>query len=227
MGEGMFDRLISLIGRENVDKISKTNIAIVGIGGVGGFALEALVRCGIKNITIFDGDVIDISNLNRQIITNWENIGKSKVSEAIKRCKLVNPDVNIIGFEEKINEENVDKLDGFDYVIDACDDINAKVTMIKYCTGNNIKIVCALGTGKRLSPEGVVISRLDKTSNDALAKSLRQRLRKEDITLKIPVVYNSNIALNNDKTISSSIFSPGVAGLYLAYFVINDIINKK
>ena len=74
MGEDMFDRLISLIGRENVDKISKTNIAIVGIGGVGGFALEALVRCGIKNITIFDGDIIDISNLNRQIITNWENI---------------------------------------------------------------------------------------------------------------------------------------------------------
>lgn len=223
----MFDRLISLIGIDNLEKISKMNVAIIGIGGVGSFALEALVRSGIKNITIFDGDIIDISNLNRQIIAHQENIGRSKVSEAINRCKLINPLENIVAFEEKISEDNVNKLDGFDYVIDACDDINAKIAMIRYCTSNGIKIVCALGTGKRLSPEGVVISRLDKTSNDALARSLRSRLRKENITLKIPVVYNNSIVINNDKTVSSSIFSPGVAGLYLAYYVIDDIINEK
>ncbi len=222
----MFDRLISLIGKDNLDKIGKVNVAIVGIGGVGGFTLESLVRSGIKNITIFDGDVIDVSNLNRQIITNQENVGQSKVDEAIKRCKLINSDINIVGYQENIAENNVNKLMNFDYVIDACDDINAKIAMIKYCLNNNINIVCALGTGKRLSPEGITISTLDKTVNDALARNLRQRLRKENISLKIPVVYNNSLPINNDKVIASSIFSPATAGIYLAYYVIDDIIKQ-
>ena len=225
-GDFMFDRLISLIGKDNVDKINKVNVAIIGVGGVGGFALEALVRSGVCNITIFDGDTIDITNLNRQIITDSSNIGKNKVNVAVKRYKLINPDLNILGNSFNITEDNVDNLNKFDYVIDACDDIKAKVAMIKYCLCNNIKIVCALGTGKRLSPEGIKLTTLDKTSNDALARNLRQILRKAGISLKIPVVYNEDIPLNNDKTISSSIFSPGVAGLYLAYYVINDILKK-
>lgn len=227
VGEDMFDRLIGLIGEDKLDKISKTKVAIVGIGGVGGFALEALVRSGFKNIAIFDGDKVDITNLNRQVITDSSNIGECKVDVAIKRYKLINPDLNIIGNSFNITEDNVSILSDFDYVIDACDDVRAKVAMIKYCLSNDIKIVCALGTGKRLSPEGIKLTTLDKTSNDALARTIRQILRKERISLKIPVVYNSSLPLNNDKIISSSIFSPGVAGLYLAYFVINSIINKK
>ena len=223
----MFERLIPLIGKDALNDLKKINVAIIGIGGVGGFATEALVRCGISNITIFDGDVIDITNLNRQIISNNANIGKCKVEEAIKRYKMINSDINIVGYQENIDENNVYKLNNFDYVIDACDDTRAKVAIIKYCINNNIKIVCALGTGKRLSPEGILLTRLDKTKNDALARTLRTKLRKENISLKIPVVYNSKVALNKDKTISSSIFSPGVAGLYLAYYVIDDVVKEK
>ena len=210
----MFDRLVGLIGKDNLDKISKVNIALIGVGGVGGFTLEALARSGIKNITIFDGDVIAESNLN-------------KVEVAIKRMKNINPSINITGFNAYINEENVNDLQDFDYVIDACDDLTAKVALIKYCVKNNIKIVCALGTGKRLNPEGISITKLSKTKNDALARSLRQRLRKENIKLDIPVVYHESIPLNNDKIISSSIFPPAVAGIYLAYYVINDIIKEN
>ncbi len=137
----MFDRLISLIGKDNLDKICKVNIALVGVGGVGGFTLESLVRSGIKNITIFDGDVIDESNLNRQIIALNENIGKPKIEVAIKRMKNINPSINITGFNIYINEENINNLQGFDYVIDACDDLTAKVAVIKYCVKNNRKIV--------------------------------------------------------------------------------------
>lgn len=101
------------------------------------------------------------------------------------------------------------------------------MAIIKYCVKNNIKIVCALGTGKRLNPEGISITKLSKTKNDALARSLRQRLRKENIKLDIPVVYHESTPLNNDKIISSSIFPPAVAGIYLAYYVINDIIKEN
>lgn len=223
----MFDRLISLIGNENLEKINNVRVCLIGVGGVGGFTLEALVRSGINNITIYDGDIIDKSNLNRQLITDSTNIGDEKIDVAIKRCKLINLDINIKGFSYNITPDNVLELKEYDYVIDACDDINAKVAIIKYCINNNIKIVCALGTGNRLSPMGVKICTLDKTNNDALARSLRQRLRKENISLKIPVVYNSDLPINNDKVIASSIFSPATAGLYLAYYVIDDIIKEK
>lgn len=222
----MFDRLIPLIGKENLTKISKINIAIIGIGGVGGFVLESLVRTGIKNIAIFDGDNIDITNINRQIITNSSNISKSKVAEAKKHCDIINPDINIVAKQLFINENNVDLLQKYDYVIDACDDINAKVAIIKYCLENKIKIISSLGTGKRLNPTTIEITKLTKTKNDALARALRQRLRKAGVTTDIPVVYNSSLPLNNDVVVSSSIFSPAVAGIYLAYYVISDIIRE-
>ncbi len=222
----MFDRLIGLIGKDNLNKLSKVNIALIGVGGVGGFTIEALIRSGIKNITIIDGDVIDITNLNRQIIALNDNIKESKVNVALKRAKSINPYINITGINAYINAENVNQLHNFDYVIDACDDLSAKIAMIKYCTKNNIKIVCALGTGKRLNPEGIRITKLNKTKNDPLAKRLRQRLKKENISLDIPVIYHENIPLNNDKVISSSIFPPAVAGIYLAYYIINNIINS-
>ena len=127
----MFDRLISLIGNENLEKINNVRVCLIGVGGVGGFTLEALVRSGINNITIYDGDIIDKSNLNRQLITDSTNIGDEKIDVAIKRCKLINPDINIKGFSYNITPDNVLELKEYDYVIDACDDINAKVAIIK------------------------------------------------------------------------------------------------
>lgn len=221
----MFDRLELLIGKENVEKISKINVLIVGIGGVGGTALEALVRSGVKNITIIDKDVFSESNLNRQILSTRDSIGLYKVDVGIDRCKSINPNVNITGLKINLDEKNVNELEYFDYIIDACDDINAKLALMQYANKNNINLISSMGTGKRLNPSNVIITRLDKTSNDPLAKKMRYEARKRGLKLNIPVVCSKEEPINNDRIISSSIFVPSTAGLMLAYYIIEKVIN--
>lgn len=221
----MFDRLELLIGKENIEKISKINVLIVGIGGVGGTALEALVRSGVKNITIIDKDVFSESNLNRQILSTRDSIGLYKVDVGINRCKSINPDVNITGLKINLDEKNVNELEYFDYIIDACDDINAKLSLMQYASRNNIKLISSMGTGKRLNPSNVIITRLDKTSNDPLAKKMRYEARKRGLKLNIPVVCSKEEPINNDRIIASSIFVPSTAGLMLAYYIIEKVIN--
>lgn len=221
----MFDRLELLIGKENIEKISKINVLIVGIGGVGGTALEALVRSGVKNITIIDKDVFSESNLNRQILSTRDSIGLYKVDVGINRCKSINPDVNITGLKINLDEKNVNELEYFDYIIDACDDINAKLALMQYANKNNINLISSMGTGKRLNPSNVIITRLDKTSNDPLAKKMRYEARKRGLKLNIPVVCSKEEPINNDRIIASSIFVPSTAGLMLAYYIIEEVIN--
>lgn len=222
----MLERLEKLIGQEKIEQIKKKKILLVGVGGVGGFVLEALVRSGINEITIIDGDDFTSSNLNRQIISKNDNIGLSKVDEAIKRAKEINPNVNINGIYNYLNDNNISSLGKYDYIIDACDDVLAKICLIKYAQDNNIKIICALGTGKRLNPSFVKISRLDKTNNDPLAKKVREMAKKAKLDMKVPVVYSDESPINNDKEIASAIFVPATAGIFIAYYVINDIINS-
>lgn len=221
----MFDRLELLIGKENIEKISKINVLIVGIGGVGGTALEALVRSGVKNITIIDKDVFSESNLNRQILSTRDSIGLYKVDVGINRCKSINPDVNITGLKINLDEKNVNELEYFDYIIDACDDINAKLALMQYANKNNINLISSMGTGKRLNPSNVIITRLDKTSNDPLAKKMRYEARKRGLKLNIPVVCSKEEPINNDRIIASSIFVPSTAGLMLAYYIMEKVIN--
>lgn len=221
----MFDRLELLIGKENIEKISKINVLIVGIGGVGGTALEALVRSGVKNITIIDKDVFSESNLNRQILSTRDSIGLYKVDVGINRCKSINPNVNITGLKINLDEKNVNELEYFDYIIDACDDINAKLALMQYANKNNINLISSMGTGKRLNPSNVIITRLDKTSNDPLAKKTRYEARKRGLKLNIPVVCSKEEPINKDRVIASSIFVPSTAGLMLAYYIIEKVIN--
>ena len=221
----MFDRLELLIGKENIEKISKINVLIVGIGGVGGTALEALVRSGVKNITIIDKDVFSESNLNRQILSTRDSIGLYKVDVGINRCISINPDVNITGLKINLDEKNVNELEYFDFIIDACDDINAKLALMQYANKNNINLISSMGTGKRLNPSNVIITRLDKTSNDPLAKKMRYEARKRGLKLNIPVVCSKEEPINNDRIIASSIFVPSTAGLMLAYYIIEKVIN--
>lgn len=221
----MFDRLELLIGKENIEKISKINVLIVGIGGVGGTALEALVRSGVKNITIIDKDVFSESNLNRQILSTRDSIGLYKVDVGINRCKSINPDVNITGLKINLDEKNVNELEYFDFIIDACDDINAKLALMQYANKNNINLISSMGTGKRLNPSNVIITRLDKTNNDPLAKKMRYEARKRGLKLNIPVVCSKEEPINNDRIIASSIFVPSTAGLMLSYYIIEKVIN--
>ena len=225
----MFERLIPLIGENNLKKIENTKILLVGIGGVGGFTLEALVRSGFKNITIIDGDTIEESNLNRQIITNQDNIGKEKVEEALNKYLLINPNLNLKAINIFLTKENFHAWinEDYDYIIDACDDIDIKVELIRYAEEHHIKIISALGTGKKLNPKYLEITKLNKTENDALAKKLRQRLRKENLSLNIPVVFSNETSIDTKNIIGSCIFVPSVAGIYLANYVFMDIIKPQ
>ena len=225
----MFERLIPLIGENNLKKIQDTKILLVGIGGVGGFTLEALVRSGFKNITIIDGDTIEESNLNRQIITNQDNIGKDKTDEALNRYLLINPNLNLKAINIFLTKENFYEWinEDYDYIIDACDDIDIKVELIRYAEEKQIKIISALGTGKKLNPKYLEITKLNKTENDALAKKLRQRLRKENLSLNIPVVFSKETSIDTKNIIGSCIFVPSVAGIYLANYVFMDIIKPQ
>ena len=179
------ERTISLIGEEKLNIIRSKKILIVGIGGVGGYTLESLVRMGINNITIADFDTISETNINRQILATNENIDSYKVDEALKRYKSINEDLNLITIKDKLTESNLDSIleTNYDFIIDACDDTKVKVALVMFASKNAIKIISSMGTAKRIDASKVIITRLDKTNNDPLAKKMRSLLRKENISL--------------------------------------------
>lgn len=222
----MYDRIIKLIGEENLEKIKNTKILLVGCGGVGSFAYFSLVRSGIQNITVIDKDKVELSNLNRQLIANLNTIGIDKVEVAKRMTNEINPDINVNTICMFLNKDNINTLDkDYDYIIDACDSINTKLELIRFAENNNIKIISSMGAGNRVDATKVKIARLDKTNNDPLAKKLRKLVRDNDLSMKIPVVYSDEIPKQKSVVISSLITTPGVAGLFITNYIINDIIK--
>lgn len=224
----MFDRLEKILTIEELNKIKNLNILLIGIGGVGGYTLESLIRMGVLNITIVDYDLIDLTNLNRQIITTQNNIGNSKVLEAKKRALSINPNIKINVINDNITKDNYLDLfkEHYDFVIDACDTITTKLLLIEYCVQNKINIISCMGTGNRLDPTKLEITNIWKTNNDPLAKVMRKELRERKINQKIPVVASYEVPRKiNNRTPGSSSLVPSVAGIYLASYVINEIIK--
>ena len=224
----MFDRLLKLINREDLDKLNNTKVLLVGVGGVGGYALEALVRGGIGNITIVDSDVVEESNLNRQVISLHSNIGEDKVLVARKRALDINPNLNITTIKEFITKDNIDILfnQKYDYIIDACDTITTKVLLIKYAKEKNINIISCMGTGNRFDVSKVKICDIYKTNYDPLSKIMRKLLKDENIK-KVDVIYSSEIPIKIEgRTPGSTSLVPSVAGIYAASYIINKVLNK-
>ncbi|WP_294463878.1 tRNA threonylcarbamoyladenosine dehydratase [uncultured Anaerofustis sp.] len=215
-----------LIGKDNVERLKNKKVLIIGCGGVGGFAAEAIARSGIFNITITDNDIIDITNLNRQIISLSSNIGKYKVDVLYDRIKDINPSCNVIKIKEFINSENLKDIitKDFDYVIDAIDSMTSKIDLIEYCYNNDIKIISSMGMGNKLSPENIIIDDIYKTKYCPMAKIIRKELRKRDIK-HLTVCYSKNEVNKRYKEPSSMIFAPSVCGINMAYKVINDLIE--
>ena len=222
----MFERLITLIGEDNVNKLKKANVLIVGLGGVGGYALETLVRSGIYNLTIVDGDIVELSNLNRQIISKRDVIGKPKALVAQARTLEINPDVNLKVINEFISEDNFSLLniDSFDYVIDACDDLNLKILLIK--NADKYKLISSMGTANKMDMTRFKITTIDKTSYDPLAKIIRKKIKEEKIRTKFKVVSSDEKVMKNGTKLGTIAYMPAVSGLLCASYVINDIINK-
>lgn len=222
----MFERLITLIGEDDVNKLKKANVLIVGLGGVGGYALETLVRSGIYNLTIVDGDIVELSNLNRQIISKRDVIGRPKALVAQARTLEINPDVNLKVINQFISEDNFSLLniDSFDYVIDACDDLNLKMLLIK--NAEKYKLISSMGTANKIDITRFKITTIDKTSYDPLAKIIRKKIKEEKIRTKFKVVSSDEKVMKNGTKLGTIAYMPAVSGLLCASYVINDIINK-
>lgn len=229
MTDPFLDRTKALIGDNNLKKLINSKVAILGLGGVGGAAFEIIVRTGINNIIIVDYDKVDITNLNRQILTNRNNIGEYKIDIAEERGLSINPNLKITKFLEKISADNVDKLelDTCDYVIDCIDDVNGKLEVIKYCKSKDIPIISAMGSGKRIDPSKLEITDIYKTSGCPLARKMRQQLRKENIQ-NLKVVYSTEIPVKeNPGFIQTISYLPNLSGILLASEVIKELIKIK
>ena len=222
----MFERSLRIISFDQLEKIKNLNILIVGLGGVGGAAFEALVRSGVGRITVIDADVFDSSNLNRQLLSNVNNMGHNKVLEASIRAKSINPDILVDSKKMFLDESNINDIDFtlYDYVLDCCDSVNTKVLLIEKCKEYDVKLITSMGTGNRLDPSKLVITDIWKTNYDPLAKKIRSILRKKRINYKIRVVTSTEIPCKPREGVGSFVFVPNCAGFFMASFVINDII---
>ena len=227
----MFERFEKIIGSSSLEKIKKTTIMIVGIGGVGGYVVETLVRSGIEKLIIIDSDLIDITNKNRQLIALDSTIGRKKVDVMKERILDINKKCEVIAlnvFLDTSNTDNIISQYNPDYVVDACDTITTKKEIITSCIKHNIKLVSSMGTGNKLDPTKLRIDDIRKTSYDPLAKIIRKWIKEEKIKEKIPVLWSNEQPIEtHDRIPGSSSFVPSTAGLIIASYVINNIIKTR
>ncbi|MCI8568199.1 MAG: tRNA threonylcarbamoyladenosine dehydratase [Bacilli bacterium] len=225
----MFDRLELLIGKSNLQLIKKKNIIVIGIGGVGGFVVESLIRSGIENITIIDNDKIDITNKNRQLIALDSTIGKDKVEVLKQRMLDINQNLKIQSYNLFLDKDTIKKIDfsNYDYIVDCCDTVETKKLLIKLASLQNKKIISSMGTGKRLDPSKLAIMDIRKTNYDPIARILRKYIKDENIKDKVLVCSSTEIPRKiNSKMIASNIFVPGSAGILIASYIIRDFIGE-
>lgn len=228
-----FERLSIIIGDENVEKLSKKHVAIFGVGGVGSFALEAIARSNVGNITIVDFDTVDITNINRQLMATRSVIGEYKTDVLRKRVLDINPDINLNVINKKYEQDISEEFfSDYDYIIDAIDMVSSKINLIVTARTKKIPIISAMGMGNKLNPLDIRVGSLDKTHTCPLAKTMRRELKKYNIT-DIKCVFSveeptmsKKVFQNKNKIINGSCaFVPSVAGLVTASEVIKDIIN--
>lgn len=231
-----FARTELLIGNENIDKLRNAKVAIFGIGGVGSYVVEGLVRAGIGNFLLVDNDNISITNLNRQLIAVQDTIGKSKVEVARDRILSINPNVNVEIIKEFFMPESSSEIlnDKIDYIVDAVDTVTAKIELVLRANKLNIPIISCMGTGNKLDPTKFEVADIFKTSVCPLAKVMRKELKTRGIK-KLKVVYSKEepVKINSvcedgiKRHVPASIsFVPSVAGLIIAGEVIKDIIKQ-
>lgn len=237
-----FSREELLIGKDNIEKLNNSKVCVFGLGGVGSYVVEALARAGIENFILVDKDIVEKSNINRQLIALDNTIGKDKVEVSKERILLINKNAKVEIRKEFFGKDSEDFFDNsIDYIVDAIDTITSKIEIIKRAKEKNIKIISSMGTGNKLDPTKFEVSNISKTSYCPLAKILRKELSKLGIK-DLKVIYskeeiikqNIEVKYNEDgkreKIAPGSIsFVPSVAGLIIAGEVIKDIIgiNKK
>ena len=236
----MSSRSQLLIQESGIEKLRNACVLVVGVGGVGSFAIEALARCNVGKIIIVDKDVVSISNLNRQIHASYETIDVSKTMAMKNRINSYNKDCEVVCINEFFDENSTFINDyKIDFCIDAIDTISSKFALIKKCYENNIKIISCMGMGNRLDSSKIIITTLDKTEYDPLARALRNIVKKNRFNHKIHVVTSTEIpfkqkeVMDENATIlkdrippSSMIFTPSTAGITCASYVVRNILKQ-
>ena len=224
-----FSRTQLLYGKNAMAKLAQSRIAVFGIGGVGGYVVEALARSNIGTLILVDYDKVEESNINRQIIALNSTIGKSKVDVLEERIKDINSGCKVIKIDKFIDDKNYLELfdNNIDYFVDACDTVLVKKLVIKECLKRNIPFISSMGTGNKLDPSKLVITDIRKTVNDPLARILRKFVRDEKINKKVMVLTSSELPIKTgDRTPGSTAFVPSSAGLLIASYIVRSFIKK-
>jgi len=226
------DRFEALVGPDKLNLLRTKTVLVCGLGGVGSFAAEALARSGLGGLILADFDVVAKTNLNRQLIALRSTIGFKKADVMASRIMDIDPDVVVRTFTAPIAEDNLDALlDPLpDFVVDAIDDVAAKVALIARCVERGIHIVSSMGFANKLDPGQIRLSTIDKTAVDPLAKAVRLRLRALGVLAKVPVVYSTEPPLAPrvlGTKLGSCSFVPSVAGLHLASHVIHAFLAEE
>lgn len=225
--QDFLSRTRELIGETGLDALKKAKILVFGVGGVGGYVIEALVRSGVGWVDICDKDVISESNCNRQIIATRDTIGLSKVAVMKKRALAINPDIRMETFPCFYLPDTAGQFDftKYDYIVDAIDNVTAKLCLIEQAKAAGTKIICSMGTGNKLHPELFQITDIEKTSVCPLAKVMRRELKKRGIR-NVKVLYSTEEPVVKKQIPASISFVPAVAGLMIAGEVIREIAGK-
>ena len=241
MQKEWLERTELLIKEEGIKRLQSANILIVGLGGVGSFAAEFLVRSGIGNLTIVDGDTVDITNINRQLPALSSTIGKNKTDVVAERILDINPEINLKKINEFLEPDRMEELltqEKFDYVLDCIDSLSPKLALIITCKRKKIKLVSAMGAGGKTDPSKVMVRDISKTNNCFLAKQIRKKLKKEQIHKGFRCVFSTEIQDENSlkmtdgsnykKSFYGTIsYMPAIFGLYAAAEVIRFLLKKE
>ena len=233
-----FSRTGILLGEAAVRKLNEARVAVFGIGGVGGYTVEALARCGVGQLDLIDSDTVSVSNINRQILATHSSVGKLKVEVAKARILDINPECSVRTYPIFYLPETAQQFDftQYDYIVDAIDTVTGKLQLVERAVAAGTPIICSMGTGNKLDPAAFMVSDISKTSMCPLARIMRKELKKRGIH-HLKVVYSQEEALTPDvdpeelartgkRQIPGSVaFVPGAAGLILAGEVVKDLIK--
>ncbi len=230
------ERTLMVMGEDVYNRIVKKHIVLVGVGGVGGAVFECLVRFGIEKITIIDFDTVDHTNLNRQIISTTDTVGKIKVEVAKARGLTINPDCQINTYNMFVEKDNLHIIKELapDYVIDAIDSVKSKLDLVQFCHENNIKIISAMGTGNRFAVDGFVIDTVENTAGNGcgLSRVMRQELRKRGVQghlslyNRYPPQTKAVNSSNGRHAPGSTVFAPNIAGIMIAQYVCDELSKE-
>lgn len=231
-----FSRACSIYGKQNMSRLAQSRVAIFGLGGVGGYVLEALARSGIGNFDVIDSDRISISNFNRQILATSQTLGEFKTDTARQRVLSINPNATVNARTVFFLPEHSDEFDfkKYDYVVDAVDTVSAKIHIVSQAQAAGTKIISCMGTGNKIDPSLLKVADIYKTSVCPLARVMRHELKKRGIK-KLKVVFSTETPLahveaaqdeNGRATVASTAFVPSVAGILIASEVVRDLLKK-